>query len=59
VSFDRGRSRLALGVGYAWGTGDLPLVITPPDARGQRPTTEAKFSRWTLSIGASLNGGSK
>ena len=54
VSFDRGRSRLALGVGYAWGTGDLPRAITPPDARGQVSTTEARFSRWTISLGASF-----
>ena len=54
VSLDRGRSRLALGVGYAWGTGDLPRAIVPPDATGQVPTTEARFSRWTISIGASF-----
>jgi hypothetical protein len=54
VSLDRGRSRLALGVGYAWGTGDLPQAITPPDASGQVPTTEARFSRWTISLGASF-----
>jgi len=59
VSLDRGRSRLALGVGYAWGTGQLPRVIAPPDATGQRPATEARFSRWTFSVGASLNGEAK
>jgi hypothetical protein len=54
VSFDRGRSRLALGVGYAWGTGDLPRAIVPPDTTGQVSTTEARFSRWTISLGASF-----
>jgi hypothetical protein len=56
VSFDRGPSRLALGVGYAWGTGDLPQAIVPPDVRREGATTEAKFSRWTISVGASFAG---
>jgi hypothetical protein len=56
VSFDRGRSRLALGIGYAWGSADLPRAIVPPDAAGERPTTEASFSRWTISLGISLGG---
>jgi hypothetical protein len=59
VSLNRGRSRLALGIGYAWGTGDLPQAIVPPDASGQRPTTEAKFGRWTISLGASLGGAAR
>ena len=36
VSLNRGRSRLAFGLGYAWGSGDLPQAIVPPDATGQR-----------------------
>ena len=56
VSFDRGRSRLALGIGYARGSADLPRAIVPPDAAGERPTTEARFSRWTISLGVSLGG---
>ena len=59
VSLNRGRSRLALGLGYAWGTGDLPQAVVPPDATGQVPTTEARFSRWTISLGASLGGASR
>jgi hypothetical protein len=52
LTFDRGRAKLALGVGYAWGTSDLPQVVVPP---GQTPATlEAHFSRWTFSIGASF-----
>ena len=54
VSLNRGGSRLAFGLGYAWGTGDLPQAIVPPDSTGTTPTTEARFSRWTISIGASL-----
>jgi hypothetical protein len=57
VSLERGGSRLALGIGYAWGTGDLPQAIVPPDESGRPPTTQARFSRWTISIGASLGGG--
>jgi len=56
VSLNRGRSRLALGLGYAWGTGDLVQTIVPPDATGPVRTTEARFSRWTISLGASLGG---
>ena len=52
LTFDRGRAKLALGLGYAWGAKDLPQVIAPPD---QTPATrEAHFSRWTISIGASF-----
>ena len=57
VSLDRGRSRLAFGLGYARGTGDLPRAIVPPGEAGQVLTTEARFSRWTISVGASLGGG--
>jgi hypothetical protein len=59
VSLNRGRSRLALGLGYAWGTGDLVRTIVPPDTTGPAPATEARFSRWTISLGASLGGGSR
>ena len=55
LTFDRGRRRLALGVGYAWGSEDLPQVITPPGQTTPPPTRPATFSRWTISIGASLN----
>jgi hypothetical protein len=52
LTFDRGRAKLALGVGYAWGANDLPQVVAPPD---QAPATrQAHFSRWTFSIGASF-----
>ena len=54
LTFDTGRAKLALGLGYAWGASDLPQVIAPPDQA--RPTREAQFSRWTISIGASFSG---
>jgi hypothetical protein len=57
VSFNRGRSRVALGVGYAWGRGDLPQAVVPPAKAGRAaPTVAGRFSRWTFSLGASLSG---
>lgn len=56
VTVDRGRRRLALGVGYAWGREDLPQLVTPPGQAPPPAAREATFSRWTISIGASLNG---
>jgi hypothetical protein len=56
VSLNRGASRLALGLGYAWGTGDIFQAVVPPDATGPVPTTEATFSRWTISVGVSFGG---
>jgi hypothetical protein len=53
-TFERGRSRIALGVGYAWGRGELPQAITPPDPRGVVTTHTGTFSRWTFSLGASM-----
>lgn len=53
-TFDRRRSRLALGIGYAWGSSELPQVIAPPDAPTPPPLREASFSRWTISFGASF-----
>jgi hypothetical protein len=56
VSLDRGGSRVALGVGYAWGSEDRPQVITPPGTTEPAPTTSARFSRWTISLGGSVGG---
>jgi hypothetical protein len=58
-TLDRGRSRLAFGAGYAWGKHDLQRPIQPPDQTGPPATVEASFSRWTFSIGASINGARK
>jgi hypothetical protein len=56
LSVQRGGSRLALGVGYAWGSEDLPRVVTPP-AGDPSPVSPARFSRWTFSVGGSIGGG--
>ena len=56
VTLNRGRSRLAFGVGYAWGKNDLPQLIAPPGETRQAPAVEGTFSRLTFSIGVSLGG---
>jgi hypothetical protein len=56
VTLNRGRSRLAFGVGYAWGKDDLPQLIAPPGETGQAPAVEATFRRLTFSVGVSLGG---
>jgi hypothetical protein len=50
------RSRVALGIGYGWGHGDVPSTVDPPFQPLSVETTRASFGRWTFSIGASLNG---
>ncbi|HET9317985.1 MAG TPA: hypothetical protein VFQ51_20490 [Vicinamibacteria bacterium] len=57
LSFERGSSRLAIGVAYAWGSEDLPRVVLPPDVPGPAPLTSARFGRWTFSLGGSVKGG--
>ncbi len=56
-----GRSRLALGLGYAWGTGDLPQAVAPPGEAVQlsTTTTQGRFGRWTFSLGVSVEGQGK
>ena len=56
VTLNRGHSRLAFGVGYAWGKNDLPQLIAPPGETGQAPAAEGTFSRLTFSVGVSLGG---
>jgi hypothetical protein len=55
-TFDTRRAKVALGVGYAWGSKDLTQPIVPPDERGAPAAREARYSRWTISIGASFAG---
>jgi hypothetical protein len=55
-TFDTGRAKVAFGLGYAWGSKAVQQPIVLPDQSGPPPTDEAKFSRWTISVGASLNG---
>jgi len=54
LSVDRGRARFALGLGYAWGTGELQQLVSPPDASGPPPTRSASYHRWRISFGASF-----
>ncbi|MFN8093084.1 MAG: hypothetical protein U0599_12845 [Vicinamibacteria bacterium] len=57
IAFERFGSRIAVGVGYTWGTGDLPRAIAPPsDTTSPAPVT-ADFTHWTFSLGFSLLGG--
>jgi hypothetical protein len=55
-TFGTGRSKIAFGVGYAWGAKAIQQPILLPDQAGPSPALEAKFSRWTISVGASLLG---
>ena len=54
LSVDRGRMRFALGLGYAWGTGELEQLVSPPDASGPPPMRSASYHRWRISFGASF-----
>jgi hypothetical protein len=56
LTFVTGRAKLALGLGYAWGSKELPQPLVLADETGPPPTVDAKFSRWTISVGASLSG---
>ncbi len=56
ISFERFGSRIAFGVGYAWGASDLPRPIAPPSDTGSQEPVEANFTRWTFSLGFSLLG---
>jgi len=54
-TFDTGRAKVALGLGYAWGSKSIQQPIVPP---GETPATlEANYSRWTISVGASFKAG--
>lgn len=54
VTVDLGRKRLALGLGYAWGTSDIRQVVVPPEETAPA-TRGARFSRWTISFGVSFH----
>jgi hypothetical protein len=57
LTFDTGRAKLAFGIGYAWGSKELPQPLLFAEGAAAAPTVEARFSRWTISVGASLRGG--
>ncbi len=54
-TFDTARAKLAFGVGYAWGTNPIPQAVVPPDQPEPADLREARFSRWTISFGASFH----
>ena len=54
LTFETGRATLAFGVGYAWGTNPVTTTVQVPGLPEGPTTTEARFSRWTLSFGASF-----
>jgi hypothetical protein len=57
ISFERAGGRIAVGIGYAWGSDEIEQAIDPPNGDGDVPATVgAEFSRWTFSIGLSLLG---
>jgi hypothetical protein len=56
-TFETRRAKVALGVGYSWGARAIQQGIVLPTESGPPPTHEANYSRWTISVGASLNEG--
>lgn len=60
VSFERKGARVALGIGYGWGSNEISRTITPPDQAEPVPVSvQADFHRWTFSIGFSMLGNNK
>jgi hypothetical protein len=54
-TFATRRAKVALGLGYAWGVQELTQPIVAPIESGPVPPREARFSRWTISVGASVS----
>ena len=55
ISVKTSRARVAIGIGYAWGDGTVPRTIDPPFQPRSADTSQASFSRWTFSVGASTH----
>jgi len=55
LTVDTRRATVALGLGYAWGAHEIPQAIAPPEPMEPQPQREARFSRWTISVGASFH----
>jgi hypothetical protein len=53
LTFDTGRARLALGLGYAWGSKGCRSPYSA--GRFGFPRCVTRFSRWTFSLGAFFN----
>ncbi len=54
-TLETARATLAFGLGYAWGNSRIPQAIVPPDQTGPAVEVDARFSRWTISVGASFH----
>jgi len=54
-TFETSRATLAFGLGYAWGTNRIPQAIVPPDQTEPAVLREARFRRWTISVGATFH----
>jgi hypothetical protein len=54
-TLDTSRALVALGASYAWGSKPLQQEIVPPGVSQPASVTEAHFSRWTFSVGASFH----
>jgi hypothetical protein len=55
-TFDTSRAKVALGLGYAWGAKVVQRPLVLPNEAAPPSAQEAKFSRWTISVGASFTG---
>jgi len=53
-TFPIGRATCAFGLGYAWGSEEIPQPVRPPSESGPPPLREASFGRWTASFGVSF-----
>jgi hypothetical protein len=56
-TLDSGSAVLAFGLGYAWGQGQIPQTVELPGSSEPTELVDARFSRWTISAGASFHGG--
>jgi hypothetical protein len=56
-TFDTGRAKVAFGLGYGWGSKGVQQPLVLPTEAAPPPTLEAKYSRWTISVGASFKDG--
>jgi hypothetical protein len=54
-TLDTSRALVAFGASYAWGSKPLQQEIVPPGQTQPASLTEAHYSRWTFSVGASLH----
>jgi long-subunit fatty acid transport protein len=58
LTYETSHATFAFGLGYAWGSNPVPPAILPPETTEPASPNEARFSRWTISFGASFHAGS-